>query len=463
MVRTMNRSADRTPEETDVRFHLHGFTDPEEHERRGPVIMERGRGIYLYDRDGRRYLDAMSSLWCCTLGYDDRTLIEAAYRQMRRLPYSHTFRGRSSTVSTELSEKLVCMAPFAMSKVFFACSGSEANESAIKLAWNYHRANGHGARRKILVHSGGYHGSTIFASVLSGLPTGPSRTVPGIADIVVLDRPHHFADAEPDEDEEAFASRLARRLEETIHREGPESIAALIAEPVMGVGGVVVPPRTYFEKIVAVLKRFGILVIADEVICGFGRTGNMFGSETVNMAPDIMTLAKGISSSYFPISAVLVSEPIYRALLDVRGDREGDFRHGFTNSGHPVGAAVALAAIAELDERNILENVRVSGARLQEGLRRLSSRPCVAEVRGVGLMAAVQFRSEDAGRPCGAGAESVGRQVTRLAETEMLFVRAVGDTVVLAPPLIIAPAEVDALIERFTRAVDALEDSPACQ
>lgn len=405
----------------------------------------------------------MSSLWCCTLGYDDRTLIEAAYRQMQRLPYSHTFRGRSSPVSIELSERLVCMTPFAMSKVFFACSGSEANESAIKLAWNFHQANGQGSRRKILVHEGRYHGSTIFASALSGLPIVTDPTAPGIAEIVVIDRPHHSMNAGPDEDEEAFASRLARRLERTIHREGPESIAALIAEPVMGVGGVVVPPRTYFEKIAEVLKRFGILVIADEVICGFGRTGSMFGSETFNMTPDIMTVAKGISSAYFPISAVLVTEPIYRALLGKRSDRGGEFLHGFTNSGHPVGAAVALAAIAELEERNILDNVRVSGARFQNGVRRLSGRSHVADVRGVGLRAAVQFRLDKAER-WSAGAEaSIGQRVADLAETEMLFVRAVGDTVVLAPPLIISPAETDDLIERFTRAVDALEGSLASQ
>ena len=459
----MERGAAHTPEQTDVRFHLHAFTDPGEHERRGPVIIERGRGIYLFDRDGQRYLDAMSSLWCCTLGYDDRTLIEAAYRQMQRLPYSHTFRGRSSPVSIELSERLVGMAPFAMSKVFFACSGSEANETAIKLAWNFHRANGQGSRRKILVHEGGYHGSTIFASALSGLPIVSEPAARGIADIVVVDRPHHRMNAGPGEDEEAFASRLAYRLEATIQHEGPQSIAALIAEPVMGVGGVIVPPRTYFEKIVEVLKRFGILVIADEVICGFGRTGSMFGSDAFGMTPDIMTVAKGISSAYFPISAVLVTEPVYRALLGRRSDGGGEFPHGFTNSGHPVGAAVALAAIAALEERNILENVRVSGTRFQDGLRRLSSRSRVAEVRGVGLMAAVQFRPDKGERrPTGARA-GVGQQVADLAETEMLFVRAVGDTVVLAPPLIITPVQTDDLIERFSRAVDALDRSPACQ
>ena len=459
----MERNAPCTPEQTDIRFHLHAFTDPGEHERKGPVIMERGRGIYLFDSHGRRYLDAMSSLWCCTLGYDDRALIDAAWRQLQRLPYSHTFRGRSSPVSIELSERLASMAPFAVSKVFFASSGSEANESAIKLAWNFHRANGQGSRRKILVHEGGYHGSTIFASALSGLPIVSEPGSPRVADIVVVERPHHSMNAGPGEDEEAFASRLARRLEETIRREGPESIAALIAEPVMGVGGVIVPPRAYFEKIVEVLTRFGILVIADEVICGFGRTGSMFGSETFDLTPDIMTVAKGISSAYFPISAVLVTDPVYRALRDGRGERGGEFLHGFTNSGHPVGAAVALAAISALEERNILDNVRLSGARFQDGLRGLSSRSHVAEVRGVGLMAAVQFRSDNGERrPAGAGA-SIGQRVADLAETEMLFVRAVGDTVVLAPPLIITPAETDDLVERFTRAVGALERSPACQ
>lgn len=457
----MERRPPRTPEEADIRFHLHAFTNPGEHERKGPVIVERGRGIYLFDRHGRRYLDAMSSLWCCTLGYDDRALIDAACRQLQRLPYSHTFRGRSSPVSIELSERLADMAPFAASKVFFASSGSEANESAIKLAWNFHQANGQGSRRKILVHEGGYHGSTIFASALSGLPIVSAPEAPRIADVVVVERPHHSRNAGPDEDEEAFAARLARRLEETIRREGPESIAALIAEPVMGVGGVIVPPRAYFENIVEVLTRFGILVIADEVICGFGRTGSMFGSETFNLTPDIMTVAKGISSAYFPISAVMVTDPVYRALRDGRGGRGREFLHGFTNSGHPVGAAVALAAISALEERKILDNVHLSGARFQDGLRRLSSRSHVAEVRGVGLMAAVQFRSDAAaGRTTEAGA-SIGQRVADLAEAEMLFVRAVGDAVILAPPLIITPAETEDLVERFTRAVDALERSPA--
>ena len=381
----------------DVAHHLHPCTNITAHEQNGPLIFDRGEGIYLYDAQGRRYLEAMSGLWCATLGFSEQRLVDAATRQLARLPYAHTFRGRSSQPTIELAERLIEIAPAPMSKVFFANSGSEANETAIKIAWQYHHARGEPGRRKIIARERGYHGSTIGAGSLTGIRDFHRDFNMPLDFAVFAACPHYWKNGLPGESEEAFAERLADEIEALVLREGPDTIAAFIAEPVMGGSAVILPPSGYFERVQAVLRKYGILFIVDEVITGFGRSGNMFGSQTFGLTPDIMTLAKALSSAYVPLSATLISAPVYAALAD-ESDRFGLFWHGFTYSGHPVATAVALEALKIYAERDIVGHVRKVESRFLAGLRSLVDRPFVGEVRGIGLMAAVELVADKATR-----------------------------------------------------------------
>lgn len=445
-------------QERDVAYHLHPFTNLKTHQSKGPLIIDRGEGVYLVDSTGRRYLDGMASLWCCALGYHEPRLIEAAHRQMQRLPYSHTFRGRSHETLIELAEKLVAIAPGRMSKAFFANSGSEATDTAVKIAWYYNHALGRPGKRKIIARRGGYHGSTIAAASLSGHDyLHRSFNLP-LECILFADCPHHYRYAHGGEDEETFASRLAEGLEALIVREGPETVAAFIAEPVMGVGGVIVPPRTYFEKIQRVLTKYDILLIADEVICGFGRTGNMFGSMTFGIEPDMVIVAKSLSSAYFPISGLIVSGAIYDAMAEESGNI-GVFGHGLTYSGHPVGAAVALETLKLYEERSILEHVRRVSPTFQRRLRAFAERPFVGEVRGVGLMGAIELVSNKATKERFPAEQRVGERVADVAEREQLFVRPIGDSIVMAPPLVIEDDVLHDLFDRLERAFDSVEQT----
>ncbi len=450
----------RSARERDIAHHLHAFTDPAAHERTGPLVIERGEGVYLIDEQGRRYLDGMASLWCCALGYNEPRLIEAAHRQLKQLPYSHTFRGRSHPAVSLLAEALLGAVGPPQSKAFFANSGSEANETAVKLAWFYNAARGRPEKRKIITREGAYHGTTVLAAALCGLPAMHEGFGFSTDCILRARCPHYYREARPGESEAQFASRLAQELDDLILAQDPATVAAFIAEPVMGVGGVIVPPAGYFEKIRPVLQRHDVLLIADEVICAFGRTGNFLGSETVGMRPDIITLAKALSSAYMPISATLVSERVYRAVRDEAG-RRGIFSHGLTYSGHPVAAAVALEALAIYRERDIVGHVRTVGEHLRQGLQQFAARPLVGEVRGVGLMHAVELVADKSTREPFAGKHGLGAFLMDSAERQGLFVRAVGDTVIVAPPLIITKQEVDQLLRLFDAALRETESHAA--
>ena len=448
-------NTDLTMSRRDQKKHIHSFTNTSQHHQSGGMVIDRGEGIYLIDADGQQYLDGMASLWCVTLGYDEPRLIRAATEQMQRLPYSHTFRGRSHPKLIELAEKIVDLAPDHLTHVFFAGSGSEAKESAIKMAWSYHKAKGQPQRRKIISRHNAYHGSTIFATRLSGMPSMHQYQNVDTSEILYADCPNYLTNAQPGESEEDYATRLAGSLEAMIQAKGGDTIAAFIAEPVMGVGGVILPPATYFEKVQAVLRRHGILMIADEVICGFGRTGNMFGSVTFGIEPDILTIAKGVSSGYSPLSAAIVADRIHDALVALTG-KTGVFSHGFTYSGHPVSAAVALEALHILEERDIVGHVRKVGAHFQHQLRQLQQNPHVTRARGIGLMGAIDLvRTKD---PDESFEPSLahGNALMDRAEENGLFVRAIGDTIVIAPPLVISEAEVDTLFERFRESLDML-------
>ena len=448
----------RSPmKDKDIAFHLHSFTNPSTHEATGPQIIEKGEGIYLTDTDGQTYIDGMSSLWCCSLGFSETRLINAAYQQFQKLPYCHTFRGRSHPNLIELAESLVKLAPTHMSKVFFANSGSEANDTAIKLAWHYNKARGKSNKSKIIARQGGYHGSTVVTASLSGLAYMHTSFNLPVSGIIFTDCPHYYRYALESESEEEFANRLANNLEQLILQEGADTIAAFIAEPVMGVGGVIVPPKFYFQKIQEVLRKYDILMIADEVICGFGRTGYMFGSETFGIEPDMMTMAKGLSSAYFPISALMISDEIYGVMVDA-SQKDGLFAHGLTYSGHPVGAAIALEALSIYREKNICSHVRDIGKLFDSGLQRLLENPIVGEVRSAGLMGGIELVADKNTKESFAMELDVGDRLALKAEKNGLFIRSVGSSLVIAPPLIITRTEMGELLTRLSQAIEEMSD-----
>ena len=331
----------------DQSFHLHPATNLRTVQRDGPLVITRGEGVYVYDDEGRRYLEGMSGLWCASLGFSERRLAEAAYRQMCELPFYHSFAGKVPAIATELAERLIRMAPAGMGKALFANSGSEANDTAIKLAWYVNNALGRPQKKKIISRQRAYHGVTIATASLTGLAFAHEDFDLPIARILHTDCPHYYRGAQPGESGEAFAARLAASLEQLILREGPDTVAAFFAEPVMGAGGVIVPPATYFDRVQEILKKYDVLFVVDEVICGFGRTGNMFGAQTFDLKPDIMTLAKALSAGYQPISANLITNALYDVLL-AQSDKLGIFGHGYTYSSHPVPAAVALETLISL-------------------------------------------------------------------------------------------------------------------
>jgi 4-aminobutyrate---pyruvate transaminase len=328
----------------DIASLIHPYTNLDRHREVGPFVISSGDGCYVYDEGGKRYLEGLAGLWSASLGFSEPRLVAAATKQMQRLPYSQLFGGRSHEPAIDLAEKLLAIAPKGLSKVLFANSGSEANDQAIKLVWYYHNAIGKPDKKKIISRMRGYHGVTVASASLTGLaPNHVDFDLP-IARFLHTDCPSHFHYAEPGESEAAFVPRIVGNLEALIEREGPDTIAAFFAEPVMGAGGVIVPPKGYFAAVQKVLKKHDILFVADEVITGFGRTGNMFGCETYGITPDIMTCAKALSASFLPISATLVTEAVHEAML-AESRKLGTFGHGFTYAGHPVSAAVALETL----------------------------------------------------------------------------------------------------------------------
>lgn len=442
----------------DIAYQLHPFTNLKAHEEQGPLVIVRGEGVRVFDDAGKEYIEGLAGLWCTMLGFSEARLAEAAAWQYRRLPFGHAFGHRAHEPGIRLAERLIGIAPKGrdgapLSKVFFADSGSEANDTAIKLVWYYNNARGRPEKKKIIAREKAYHGVTVATASLTALPHVQGEFDVPIDRILHTDCPHHYRFALPGEGEEAFASRLAENLEALILAEGPETVAAFFAEPVMGAGGVIVPPATYFDKVQAVLRKHDVLLVVDEVITGFGRTGNMFGCETFGIEPDMLTLGKGLTGGYAPMAALAISAPVYAALV-AQSEKLGTFGHGFTYSGHPVSAAVALAALDVYEDDGILDHVRRVAPRMQEGLRRLADHPLVGEVRGVGLIAAVEVvRDKATGEPFEAEL-GIGPYLAARAQEHGLLLRAMGDAAALAPPLIITEAEVDELVERLGRALD---------
>lgn len=439
--------------EMDARFHFHPYTNPRQVERDGALVIVSGRGVHVTDERGKEYIEGMAGLWCAALGFSEQRLVEAAHRQMQVLPYYHTFSGKVSGPVTELVEKMMAWSPVPMARVLFANSGSESNDTAFKLVRYYHNAIGKPKKKKIIARDKGYHGVTLAAASLSGLPAMHKHFDLPLPDVVRVSCPHPYQFAAPDETPDAFAQRLARELEDTILREGPETVGAFIAEPVQGAGGVIVPPARYFELIQPILRKYDILLIADEVISGFGRLGEKFGSSIYGLQPDFVTVAKMLTSAYVPMSALYVSERVYQAVADASAT-VGVFGHGYTYGGHPVACAVALEAMRIYESDDVIGHVRRVAPRLQQGLSKYIGHPFVGDVRGMGLIAGIELAADPAKRQPFPAERGVGAYLVRRAQEHGLILRTMaGDIIAFSPPLIISDAEIDELLARFDRAL----------
>lgn len=443
----------QTVQAADIGAQIHPYTNLHLHQEAGPMVITRGEGVYVYDDKGNRYIEALAGLFCASLGFSNKRLADAADRQMRQLPFYHAFGGKATEPSVRLAQKLLEMAPVPMSKVFFANSGSEANDTAIKMAWYYNNALGRPDKKKIISRNRAYHGVTIATASLTGLPNNHRDFDLPIGRVLHTDCPLHYRYANPGESEDAFATRCAQSLEALILKEGPGTVAAFIAEPLMASGGVIVPPPTYYEKVQAVLRKYDVLLIVDEVICGFGRTGNMFGTETFGLQPAIMTMAKQLSSGYLPISAVMVNDEIYRALVE-QSRKIGTFGHGFTYSGHPVCAAVALETLQVYEDERILDHVRRIAPQFQKRVAEMGEHPLVGNARGMGLIGAAELVADKASKASFPVTAGVAAYAGQCALKHGVVTRALGDNVNVCPPLIIEPAQIDAMFDGLLAALD---------
>ncbi len=437
----------------DAEALLHTYVNPVALRRTGVQTIERGEGIRVFDQAGRPFIEAMSGLWCAGLGFGNAELAEAARIQMEKLPYYHLFGGKSHEPAVELAERIKALTPGRMSRVIFQSSGSEANETQVKLAWYYNNARGRPDKKKIISRIRGYHGVTIVAGSMTGLPYNHRDFDLPVDRILHTDTPHHWKGAEPGESEPDYAARLARSLEDMILREGPDTVAAFIAEPVMGAGGVIIPPEGYFPAIAEICRRHDILMIADEVICGFGRTGQWFGSQALGYEPDTISMAKQLTGGFLPLSAVAVNADIAET-VETHAAEIGTFGHGFTYGGHPVAAAVGIRALDIYERDDIPGHVRAVAPRFAAHIDRLAAHPLVGEGRHLGLLGAFELAPDRSPK----GFATPGKVGPRLADELLargVIGRALGDTMALCPPMIISEAEIDELFAPFEAALDA--------
>ena len=427
-------------------------------EDKGALMIARAQGVYVWDAAGKQYLEGLGGLWSTSLGYGNEELAQAAYDQIKTLSFSHMFNGKSHEPGMLLAEKLKALVPMEASKVFFGLSGSDANDTQVKLIWFYNNALGRPRKKKIIGRLKGYHGITLASGSLTGLPPMHNQwDLPLDGRFIHTDCPHHYRFAEKGESEEDYASRLAHNLEQLILKEGPDTVAAFIAEPVMAAGGVLVPPRTYFEKVQTVLAKYEVLFIADEVVCGFGRTGKPWGSQTFNIKPDTMTLAKALTSSYQPLSAVIIPEKMYAPIMEA-SRKLGTFGHGYTYSGHPVCTAVGLKTLEIYARDRLFERASQLSPKFQARLRSFADHPLVGETRGIGLIGAVEFVSNKATKAGFTPAGSIGTYCFERCHVHGLIPRNVGDGIAFCPPLIITEAQIDEMFDKFTLALNETLD-----
>ena len=436
----------------DAEALLHPYTPIHRLNEIGPLVLERAKGVYIYDTQGKEYIEGMAGLWCTGLGYGDEELIAAATEQLRTLSYSHLFGAKGMEPAIELAEKLKEIAPVPISKVFYTSSGSEANDTQVKLAWYMNNALGRPNKKKIISRVKAYHGVTIMSASLTGLPYNHKGWDLPVDRVVHTDCPHYYRFGQDGESEAEFLARTVKSLEDLIEREGPDTIAAMIAEPVMGAGGVIIPPKGYFPAIQKVLDRHDIILIDDEVINGFGRTGNWWGAQTLDMTPSTISVAKQLTSAYAPLGAVMVPEDIYQAYVD-HSRQIGTFGHGFTYGGHPLGCAVGVKAIEIYQKRDIVGHVRALAPGFARRLDAFADHPLVGEVRHCGLVGGVELVADRKTKRPFDASKGVGAALARFAEGHGAILRAIGDTIAFCPPMIITEAELDELFARFSKAL----------
>ena len=440
----------------DLDHLFHPATDLGGHRNLGPQIWDRGEGIYVYDTDGNRYLEGMAGLWCTALGYGEKELARVAAEQMEKFCYGPLFAGKSNEPSIRLAAKLSEWVPIKGARFLFGCSGSDANDTQVKLMRYYFNAIGKPEKKKIISRGNAYHGVTMATAALTGLPAFHKHFDLAMDDVIHLTSPNFYRQGSDGESESEFADRLAAELEMVIEREGAETIAAMIAEPMMGAGGVILPPAGYFDRIQPILEKHEILLIDDEVVCGFGRTGNPFGCQTYNMRPTTMTMAKALSSAYQPISAVAVPPFMFDAIVEAAGG-VGLFAHGLTYAGHPVAAAVALRNLELMEERGLMAHAARMGPILQDKLAPIADHPLVGNLRGIGLIAGLELVADKATKAQYPPAEKMAFKVASACLAEGLIVRALpGDVVAICPPLIIDEAQIDELVEKLGRGLNRL-------
>ncbi|MGI9483301.1 MAG: aminotransferase [Hyphomicrobiales bacterium] len=441
----------------DIETVIHPYTNLAAHRETGPLILEEGKGIYVRDERGKEYIEGLAGLWCTSLGYGNEELIEAITAQLRRLSYTHVFGGKSNDMAIELSEKLKELVPCDASKMLFCSSGSESNDMQSKLTWYYNNARGKPEKKKLISRVKGYHGVTVASGSLTGLPPVHMDFDLPIKNVVHTSCPHYYRFGQDGESEEEFTDRLVAEAEQLIQDEGPETVAAFFAEPIMGAGGVILPPKGYFPKLQAMLEAYDVRFIADEVICGFGRTGKWFGSQSLDIKPTSVSMAKAITSAYFPLGAISIEEDLYQAMLD-ESRKIGTFGHGYTYTAHPVATAAALKTIEIYERENIVGHAANMTPTFQGRLNALADHSLVGEVRGMGLIGAVEIVADKTTKRSFAPSQGVGPKAVDFALDHGLVNRAVGgDSVALCPPLIITEAEINEMFDRFEKALDDTE------
>jgi len=427
--------------------HLAPFSDAKQLAEKGPRIITQAKGVYLWDSEGNKILDAMAGLWCVAVGYGRDELAEVASQQMKQLPYYNLFFQTAHPPALELAKAIADLAPPGMNHVFFTGSGSEGNDTVLRMVRHYWALKGQPDKKVIIGRINGYHGSTVAGAALGGM-SGMHQQGGVIPDIVHIPQPYWFGEG-GDMTEADFGVWAAEQLERKILEVGENNVAAFIAEPIQGAGGVIIAPDTYWPKVKQILAKYDILFVADEVICGFGRTGQWFGTDYYDLEPDLMTIAKGLTSGYIPMGGVIVRDEVARVVSE-----GGDFNHGFTYSGHPVAAAVALENLRILRDEQIITQVQEQTAPyLQQRLRELADHPLVGEVRGLGMLGAIELVKDKASRTRYPG-NGVGMICRQQCFDNGLIMRAVGDTMIIAPPLVISLAEIDELVAKARKCLD---------
>ena len=441
----------------DIESVLHPYTPLHKLKSTGTLVIERGEGVFVYDTHGKGYIEGMSGLWCAGLGFGDEEMVDAATEQLRTLPYYHLFGAKGMEPAIELAEKLKEIAPMPVSKVFFTSSGSEANDTQVKLAWYMNNALGRPNKKKIISRMKAYHGVTIMSASLTGLPYNHMGFDLPVDRVLHTDCPHYYRFGKDGESEQEFVARMVQSLRDLIEREGPDTIAAMIAEPVMGAGGVIVPPAGYYAAMQEVLDEHDIFLIDDEVINGFGRTGNWWGCQSLGMTPKTISAAKQLTAAYAPLGAVMVPDDIYQAYVD-HSEKIGTFGHGFTYGGHPLGCALGVKAIEIYQRRDIIGHVRSLVPTFERRMKKLGDHPLVGEARYCGLVGGAELVADKETKRSFDPKRGIGAATAKIMEGEGLILRAIGDTIALCPPMIITEAELNELFDRFERSLDKAEE-----